>query len=77
MPKAYRICMPEQDETAEDSDRLPSWMRAKAILNHNWHLMEELAGNRRETIKSLQQFAYVVRPSRDFAVEGRVSARIS
>lgn len=46
---------------SEDLDPLPSWIRAKKAIAHNWDVMEKLAGSRKETVKNLREFFSMVR----------------
>lgn len=52
-----------QDEVSEDPDPLPSWIRAKKMIDANWPLMEQLAGSREQKMRSVQEFQNAVRPS--------------
>ena len=43
-----------------DNDPLPAWMRAKRAIVENWDAIEELNGNRQQTIDRIGAFTELV-----------------
>ena len=53
-----------------DDDPLPAWMRAKRAIVENWEAIEELNGDRQQTIDRIGAFTELVSLSEEF---GRVA----
>ena len=61
MPKAeINLSYLLQDEYSDGPSPIPSWIRAKKLIAENWHIMEQLGGNRKDTLEALNEYAAIV-----------------